>query len=307
MSGAPAGHGLGLPSRVMIAFGLSVLVWGSTWTAIRYQLGTTAPAWSIAFRFTIAATAMALYARWQGLSLRIRSTDLPLVLAIGAAQFALNFLLLYNAERFIASGLVAMLFALLIVPNAVLGRIFLGHRVGGGFVAGTLVATVGMVLLFHDAIAAVAGGGGLAALGILLTLGATLSASVGNLLQASPRAAHLNWAGLLVWSMGSGAVIDAVAALLFWGPPVLDPRPEYWAATFYLGLVGSALTFPVYLSVIRALGPARAAYSGVVVPIVAMAFSTLLEGYRWTPSAVAGSVLGIAGLVIALRGKTVVS
>lgn len=292
----------GLSPRILFGFILSILIWGSTWTAIRYQLGVTAPAWSIAFRFAMAALLLALYAGWRGMSLRIRAHDLPLIAIIGFAQFDLNFLFIYEAEHRIASGLVAMIFALLIVPNALFGRIFLGHRVGRGFVAGALLAILGMALLFADEIGALKGGAILPGIGFAL-LG-TLFASIGNVLQSGPRVRHMNWAALLVWAMATGALLDAAGALALTGWPRLDPHPEYWLSTLYLALFGSAVTFPVYLAVMRAIGPGRAAYSGVAVPIVAMALSTLLEGYRWTPTAIAGAAIAMAGLVIALRGRT---
>lgn len=289
--------------RVILIFAILVLIWGSTWTAIRYQLGVEAPGWSIAWRFVAASIAMGIYARVAGVSLRLSRRDVPLLAGVAMTQFVLNFLFVYNAERFITSGLVAMIFALLIVPNAILGRIFLKQRVGRAFLVGTVLAGLGMVLLFQHEIAQAAGGGSAVLLGIGLSLFGILSASVGNLLQASQRASHLHAAQLLFWAMAIGAVANMVIALPMSGPPVFDPRPEYWLATLWLAFVGSALTFPLYLHVMRAIGPARAAYSSVLIPIVAMLFSTLLEGYRWTGTAVAGALLAGLGLVIALRGK----
>lgn len=292
-----------LTPRIFIALLVSVLIWGSTWTAIRYQLGVTQPGWSIGFRFSIAALAIAAYARWLGMSLRIRRGDVPLIAMIGLTQFMLNFLLFYHAEGLITSGLVAMIFSLLIVPNAILGRILLGHRVNGAFMLGAALAGIGMAMLFRHEIASAAAGGGSAALGIGLSLCATLSASVGNVLQSSPRVRHLPWAALLVWAMGLAAAANMALALVGSGWPQLDYRPSYWVAILYLALFGSAITFPVYLYVMRSIGPARAAYSSVMVPIVAMGFSTLLEAYRWTPIAAAGAVLAVSGMLFALRGK----
>lgn len=303
MNDNPPGQGAMSP-RVMLIFAVLVLIWGSTWTAIRYQLGVEAPGWSIAWRFVFASLAMGLYARMAGVSLRLAPRDLPLLLGVAMTQFVLNFLFVYNAERFITSGLVAMIFALLIVPNAVLGRLFLKQRVGGAFFVGTVVAGLGMALLFRHEIMEAAGGGSTVLLGIGLSLFGTLSASVGNLLQASQRASHLHAAQLLFWAMAIGAVANMVIALPMSGLPRIDPRPEYWLATLWLAFIGSALTFPLYLYVMRAIGPARAAYSSVLIPIVAMLFSTLLEGYRWTGTAVAGALLAGVGLVIALRGKS---
>ena len=104
--------------------------------------------------------------------------------------------------------------------------------------------------------------------------------------------------------MGLAALFNALLALATTGLPPFEPRPSYWIATLYLGLLGTALSFPVYLAVIRLIGPARAAYSGVMVPIVAMGFSTLLEGYRWSPEPIAGAVLAVTGLAFALRARS---
>ena len=57
----------------------------------------------------------------------------------------------------------------------------------------------------------------------------------------------------------------------------------------------------LYFQLIRIIGPARAAYSSLVVPVIAMALSTAFEGYRWSTLAVAGGILALAGLALALR------
>lgn len=293
-----------MSGRLLAAFLIATLIWGSTWTAIRYQLGTVDPSWSIAFRFAVASILLGGYARWIGAPLRIARRELPLVIALALAQFMLNFQFVYRAEAYITSGLVAMMFALLIIPNALLGRLLLGHKVGRNFILGSLLAVLGMALLFQKEIQDAAAGGGVALLGIGLTLAGILGASLGNIVQASRRADAMHWVTMIVWGMALGAIGNALLALATTGLPIFDPRPSYWLAVVYLALFGSALTFPLYLFVIRQIGPARAAYSSVLVPIVAMVFSTVLEGYRWTPSAVAGSMLAIAGLVLALKARS---
>jgi drug/metabolite transporter (DMT)-like permease len=104
--------------------------------------------------------------------------------------------------------------------------------------------------------------------------------------------------------MAAGALIDGAIAWLLTGPPVLDARPGYWAGLFYLALAASVLTFSLYYPVVRKIGPAKAAYSSVLVPIIAMGFSTALEGYRWTALTIAGALLALGGMAAALsRGK----
>jgi drug/metabolite transporter (DMT)-like permease len=113
---------------------------------------------------------------------------------------------------------------------------------------------------------------------------------------------------MLAWSMAAGAVIDTVLAFAMTGPPVFEPRPGYWLGVAYLALAASALTFSLYYPVVRKIGPAKAAYSSVLVPIIAMGFSTALEGYRWTPLAITGAVLALGGMLGALsRSGSLVS
>ena len=105
---------------------------------------------------------------------------------------------------------------------------------------------------------------------------------------------------LLAWSMAAGAVIDGIIAFAMTGAPQFDPRPSYWLGVLYLALLASVLTFSLYYPVVRRIGPAKAAYSSVLVPIIAMGFSTWLENYRWTSLTFAGALLALGGMAAAL-------
>jgi drug/metabolite transporter (DMT)-like permease len=98
-------------------------------------------------------------------------------------------------------------------------------------------------------------------------------------------------------------VINLAIALAFAGAPVIDPRPGYWIGLVYLALAASVLCFALYFPVVRRIGPGKAAYSSALVPIVAMALSTIFEGYRWSPLAALGGALAIGGMVLAIGGK----
>ena len=296
--------------RVAVPFLLITLIWGSTWIIIRDQIAPGAggaaavpPAWSVAYRFVIASAAMFAYARALGLPLLLPARGLAFAGALGTLQFVGNFNFVYAAEHHITSGLVAVVFALLLVPNALVGRAFLGQRISRGFVAGSAVAIAGVALLFAHELRVDQSATGRVLLGIGLTLVGVLSASAANVLQATERSREIPIPVLIAWAMLAGAVADATLALVTVGPPVWTSRPGYWIGLVYLALAASALAFTLYFRIIRLIGPARAAYSSVLVPIIAMALSTLFEGYRWTALAAAGGVLVLAGLVIALRSR----
>jgi len=130
-----------------------------------------------------------------------------------------------------------------------------------------------------------------------------LSASVANVMQAMKTAKAYPMATTLGWAMLTGAAIDAVWAWATVGPPVIEPRWGYVAGTLYLGVFGSALAFTIYFQLIRTIGPAKAAYTSVLIPVIAMLLSTIFEGYRWSLLAVSGAVLVIVGLVLALKAR----
>jgi drug/metabolite transporter (DMT)-like permease len=293
-----------LDAAILVPFAVFTLIWGSTWIVIRDQLGSVSPHWSVTYRFVIAATAMFALAKFQGQSLRLRRDGVIAALVIGVTQFCLNFNSVYLAERHITSGLVATFFALLLIPNAILARIFLGHRVHARFMIGSAVAVLGIALLFAHEIRLRPVGSNEVIVGLVLTLVGMLGASSANVYQAMDRARRHPLTALLAWSMAIGAALDAAIALLVAGAPTFDPRPAYTAGLLYLALFASALAFSLYFPVVRKIGPAKAAYSSVMVPIIAMALSTVFEGYRWSLLAAAGAVLALGGMLIAMSDRT---
>jgi drug/metabolite transporter (DMT)-like permease len=100
-----------------------------------------------------------------------------------------------------------------------------------------------------------------------------------------------------------GTVANALFAWALHGPPVVETRAGYWAGLLYLGVIASAIAFTLYFQVIRAIGPAKAAYSSLIIPVIAMGLSTLFEGYKWSLLAVAGGALALIGLTIALKSR----
>lgn len=301
MSDAPPPQSTRL--AILVPFAIVTLIWGSTWLVIRDQLGTVPPSWSVSYRFLVGGTAMAIYARIRGDSFRLDARGWRFAATIGITQFCLNFNFVYRAEGHITSGLVAVVFALLFVPNALFARLFLGQRMGRPLIAGSVVAVLGIALLFLQEARSGARGPHETLLGIGIALLATLSVSTANVLQATPTAKRYPMFSTLAIAMLIGAALDAAVAYALTGAPVIETRAAYLAGIVYLGLFGSAIAFPLYFGVLRAIGPAKAAYSSVIVPVIAMLLSTVFEGYRWSPLAAAGAVLTGIGLVVALRAR----
>jgi drug/metabolite transporter (DMT)-like permease len=290
--------------KILFPFLLITLIWSSTWIVIKGQLGTVPPVWSVSYRFLIAGAAMLGIARLGGSSLAIGRGH-GLAALLGLLQFVLNYNLVYVSELYITSGLAAVVFALLVVPNALLARLFFGQKVSARFLLGALVAMAGVGLLFLQEIghSPTPAGDVLAGLGLVLV--AVLAASASNVMQLAGGMRSRPVGPMLGWAMLYGAAIDAAFAWMTVGPPVIERSAVYWFGLVYLGVIASALAFWLYYQIIRQIGPAKAAWSSVLIPIIAMALSTAFEGYRWSALAIGGGMLAIAGLLIALRsGRT---
>ena len=292
-----------IDASIVIPFIIFTGVWGSTWIVIRDQLGVVAPQWSVTYRFTVAAIGMALLATFKGQSLKLDRGGLIAALILGVTQFCVNFNSVYLAERFITSGVIATAFALLLIPNSLLGWAFLGQKPGRRFAIGSAIAIAGIALLCVNELRSNTSEASQIAIGLGLTLVGIMGASCANVYQAGKEAMRHPLLALLAWSMAIGAVLDALIAFAVVGPPTFDSRPGYLLGVLYLALFGSVLCFALYFPVVRKIGPGKAAYSSVLVPIIAMSLSTAFEGYRWSGLAIAGGVLAIGGMLLALAGR----
>jgi drug/metabolite transporter (DMT)-like permease len=271
---------------------------------IRDSLGVVPPAWSVCYRFAIAAAGMAVLAKLTGASLRLPAKAIGFAALLGTAQFSMNFNLLYRAEAHLTSGLCALVYALLMIPNSLFAWAVFREKVSGAFILGSVIAVGGVGLLFlNEYRASVTAAPVEVLLGLGLCTIAVLFASVANVMQAARIARNVPMPSLIFWAMAIGAVVDALHAFATTGLPPFEPRPTYWFGTIYLALAGSVITFPLYFRLLQRIGAGPAAYTSLLIPVIAMGISTAVEGYRWTPLAIAGVLFALGGMVVALKSR----
>lgn len=295
-----------LRPRVILPFIITGTIWGSTWLIITGQIDGVPAAWSVFYRFALATPALFVVAMVMKRRLRLTRPEHLLALVVGIFQFSANFLFVYNAELYVTSGIVAMMFGLLMVPNALLARVFLGERVPAGFMIGSAIAIIGVsFLLVHEWRANPNAGvvGGNVVLGIVLALLGILAASLANVVQANPTGRAVPMVSLLAWAMLYGTVFDLAFAWLTAGPPPIPTTMGYWAGIVYLALIGSVVTFPLHYNLVREIGAGRTAYNSILTISVAMLLSTLFEDYRWTWLTASGMGLAVIGMVLALKAR----
>lgn len=281
---------------------LVVLIWGTTWIALKWQLGPVPIALSIAYRFGLAALVLFGWLAWRRQLVVPRGRALGWVLAQGLCLFCLNFVCFLNASQALASGLVAVVFSSAALWNALLARLVHGRAIAPQVMAGGALGLGGLVLLFWPEITAQHAGVG-TLVGLAWALGGTLCFSTGNLLSAALQGAGLKPVQTNAWGMAVGTSLLVGYALAAGVPWAFDASPRYVGALLYLAIPGSVIGFTAYLTLVGRLGPERAAYSTVLFPIVALNVSAWVEGYRWTLPALLGLVLVMAGNVLVFRKR----
>ena len=288
-------------SRTAVLFWAPTLIWASTWHVILYQLDSAVPVLnSVAWRFALAALLLALLARWRGESLALPASAHWLALATGIVQYSGNYWSVYQAELHIPTGLVAVLFSLMVFGNALSGRLFFGQSVTTRFLAASAGAVCGVAMIFWPEIAAT-GARPTAALGLGLGLLAVLAACIGNVLTLTLTRRGLPLVPVLAWSMGYGALFLTALSLLSGQGLHFDARPSYLLSMLYLSVFGSVIAFVLYFKLAQAQGPARAALTGVVIPVIALLISAAFEGWQPSVLSLAGMGLSLASLYVATR------
>ena len=280
----------------------TVLIWGSSFYAIRLQLGVVEPAASIMFRFSLAALVLFAFILIRGKSLRYPLKTHSRFAVLGFFLFFLNFLLIYFASYHLPTGLVSVIFSSVVIFNMVNGAIFLKDRLSAKMIIGACIGITGIALIFFPEISDIdSGRAGLT--GLAFALVGTLSASTGMLISAKHQRDALPVLQTNAWGMFYGALIMATFILVTQTPVRFDPSITYISSLFYLAIVASVLAFSCFLTLVGRIGAGKAAYATVLFPILSLALSTLFEDYQWSAMAVLGVALAIGGNVLILTDK----
>lgn len=278
---------------------ISVLIWGSTWFAIEFQLGNVAPEVSIVYRYVIAAALLFAWCFARGMNMRYGPRDHLRFAAMGILMFGLNYVFAYRAQVHITSALSAITFSTMLWMNIINTRIFFGVRAGWKVLLGAGLGIAGIVVLFGPQVGELSLDDKIL-VGCLLAAGGALSASFGNMVSQSAQQRGLPVVQSNAWGMLYGALLTAGVALSGGHPFHFDWSPAYVVSLLYLAVFGSVVAFWAYLTLLGRIGAHKAGYVTVMFPVVALAISTAFEGLVIDASVVIGAGLVIAGNLFVL-------
>ncbi|MBK17297.1 MAG: EamA family transporter [Rhodospirillaceae bacterium] len=269
-----------------------VISWGLSWYPMGLQLGEVPPLVSVVYRFLLSAGLVVGY-----LAVTRRLQSIPLkqhgkLFALGFCIFSMNYYCFYVSAEFIATGVLSVVFATAAIMAAFNQRLFFGEALGGRVVLGAIFGVAGLLSLFWGSISATE----FSTVGALIFLPflGTYLFSLGNIFSVRLSQKH-DLPSVIAYGMIYGTIISLVICLALGLPFTVPNDPVYLWSLAYLSVIATVLGFVTYLSLVNRVGPARAAYSTVLFPIVAMLVSTWFEGFQWTGLAVLGLALTLCG------------
>ena len=290
------------PVSNLLLYAIVVLIWGSTWAAIPYQLGVVAEEVSVGYRFGIAAVALYIYALASNRRLALPVNFVPVVLLQGVLLFCINYFFVYYGTARITSGLVAVVFTMILPLNAIFERLFFGTRIDRRLAIAACLGISGIVMIFWPEVSNLSLEDR-TFVGIGLVLIGTTIASLRNMCAVLNTRRELPVIAVNAHAMAFASALALLLSALIAREIAFSATTGYVVSLLYLAVFGSAVAFGCYLALLRRIGSARAAYSALLFPIVALIISTLFEGYRWTPVAAIGILLTLAGNWLVLSGR----
>ena len=282
---------------------ITVLIWGSTWFAIEFQLGVVAPEVSIVYRYVGASVLLFAWSRYRGLNLAFGLRQHGWFLLLGLFLFGLNYVLAYRAQIYITSALTAIAFSAIVWMNILNARIFFGVRAGRRILFGSLLGVAGIVTLFAPQVSELTLTDTVFYGCVLAVLGA-LVASFGNMISQGAQKRSLPVIQSNAWGMLYGAILTAIIAGVAGHPFIFDWSFAYVTSLAYLSVFGSIVAFGAYLTLLGRIGAHKAGYAMVMFPVVALVLSMAFEGLQLDATIIAGTALVLAGNIFVLKTKS---
>lgn len=275
----------------------TVLIWGSTWLVIEFQLGEVAVLTSVFYRFAISALIMWGYCLVAKVPMTFAANDHLFILILALFNFSINYVLIYLSQVHLTSAMTSIAFSTVLMMNIINARLFFGTHISARVYLGALLGLGGLVALFWNDLDTTADQ---SLLGLALALSASLLASLGNMASVRNSRKGMNILAVNAWGMLYGTIILAAVALVSGTDFQVSWTPAYTLSLLYLAIFGTVIAFATYYVLLNNMGPEKASYAIVLFPVVAVALSSFFEDFVWSTNIFIGFALVIIGNAIVL-------
>ncbi len=274
---------------------LCILIWGSTWYAVKLQMGVVRPEISVAFRFLSASIVLFAYCFLKKNQLNFSFKNHLLFAAQGFCVFCVGYIFSYKSVSHITSGIVAVFYSLMPFFNIIYSRLIFKTPIESRVVTGAFMGLSGVAIVFSNEWATLNAKPNFL-WGILFAFLGAGFGSLGNMAAVKMAKLKLPVSSWNAWGMLYGSLFTLFYCFQQKIPFVLDTRPSYWLTFGFLSLFGSIVAFGAYYKVQNKVGASRASYMTVFFPIIALMYSSTFESYKW-------SLWGLLGVVFVLLGN----
>lgn len=284
-------------------FSVCVVIWGSTWLAITFQLGQVAVEMSVGYRFLLASAVLFAFCRWRRMPLSFNRSQHVDLFFFGAALFSVSYILVYYAETFIVSGMVAIGYSASPMIAMFFSRLFFGTPMTKSVALGATLGIAGITCVFWHEFGNLSVSRN-AELGALLTMLSVVASAAGSMVAMRTQQRGLPTWTSMAWGMFYGGALSLLIGVATGKSITFESSASYWFSLVYLSIFGSIITFACFLTLMKRIGAAPASYVGVMVPIIALTISLTFEKFVWGWLTTAGVFLSLLGNFVMLRGKT---
>lgn len=279
-------------------------IWGSTWYAITFQLGKVDPIVSVAYRSGLAGILLLIYCYITKQNLKYSLHQHFFLFLQGLFLYGVNYWFVYVSESTITSGLVAIIFSLIVILNIVFGNIFLKIPINRNVVLGAVLGLIGTAVIFYPEIVAIEMSTHYFQ-AIAICLIAVVLASLGNIIASHNHNQKIPVIQSNAFGMTYGAIILAIIAIAIGKKFDFDFSISYIGSLLYLTVLGSIVAFNTYLKLMSFWGPGKAAYIILVTPVIAIIISYFLEDYKLSIYSLLGVGLVLCGNYLVVIKKKV--
>jgi drug/metabolite transporter (DMT)-like permease len=283
-----------------VLYGITILIWGSSWIMIKFQVEVVSASISVFYRFFLAAIILQCLCLIKRQKSVYALREYIFIAIQGFCLFAVNYWLFYLSAEYLSSGLMALIFSTIVVMNMINGRIWFGTTINLKMVFGAMMGISGLTLVFWPEIQWEDSNYNMFK-GLLLAFVATYFSSLGNIVSLRNQKKGIPVFYSNAYAMTFGCLTMLMITMITDEHWNFSWNPQFLLSLVFLSVFASVVGFWCYLTLLGRVGADRGAYATLIFPIVALSISTVFEGYQWSLIAISGVVLILLGNYIILK------
>ncbi len=285
-----------------ILFLITLFCWSPTWYLIKFQLGYVDPLISVFYRFLIAAIIIFIYLVIKNKNLKFSINHHFWFLFFGTCLYSINYVFFYLSNTYLISAFPAIVFSTVVIMNILGETFYFKKKPSLKTLIGATIGMIGVIIIFNDEIFNFSLSEG-THVGLFLALIGTFCASTGNMVHQRNLNNNFPPIQTIAYAMLYGSLVTLFVTQIRGAELLFENSVSYISSLLYLSIFGSIFAFVSYLKLLEKVGPGRAGYVGVVMPVLALIISTIFEKLEWQIDLIIGLPILIVGAILVINQK----